>query len=212
MSSVGRYYIGNGHNVPQPHPRGPGSMMDVPHFAAMQPQLHPYDLARHLLTSNGAVNKLIGALRPGIIGGSKPKVATPTVVSKIEQYKRENPTIFAWEIRERLISDNVCTNNTAPSVSSINRILRNRAAERAAAEFARVAGYGVYSPYAPSFPWHHPSNPASLWPHVSSANSQAALLPQGISPESVNNLSMFTSLRDKLTKGRSISIFLFADF
>lgn len=31
----------------------------------------------------------------------------------------------------------VCTNSTAPSVSSINRILRNRAAERAAAEFAR---------------------------------------------------------------------------
>ncbi len=32
-----------------------------------------------------------------------------------------------------------CTNNAAPSVSSINRILRNRAAERAAAEFARTA-------------------------------------------------------------------------
>lgn len=31
----------------------------------------------------------------------------------------------------------MCTNSTAPSVSSINRILRNRAAERAAAEFAR---------------------------------------------------------------------------
>ena len=39
------------------------------------------------------------------VGGSKPKVATPEVVGKIEGYKHENPTIFAWEIRERLISE-----------------------------------------------------------------------------------------------------------
>ena len=42
---------------------------------------------------------------PGMIGGSKPKVATPEVVAKIEGYKRDNPTIFAWEIREKLIAD-----------------------------------------------------------------------------------------------------------
>ncbi|XP_064464245.1 paired box protein Pax-7-like isoform X2 [Ornithodoros turicata] len=127
--------------------------------------LRPYDFARHLLSSQSAVSKILGtspdslgryyetgSLRPGVIGGSKPKVATPVVVAKIEQYKRENPTIFAWEIRERLISEGVCSNSTAPSVSSINRILRNRAAERAAAEFARAAGYaGIYHPYA--FPW-----------------------------------------------------------
>lgn len=66
-----------------------------------------------------------GTLRPsGMIGGSKPKVATPQVVNKIESYKRENPTIFAWEIRDKLVSESVCTANTAPSVSSINRILR----------------------------------------------------------------------------------------
>lgn len=87
---------------------------------------------------------------PGMIGGSKPKVATPEVVSKIEGYKRDNPTIFAWEIREKLIADGVCTNNTAPSVSSINRILRNRAAERAAAEYAQAtqAHYPWFSPFS----------------------------------------------------------------
>ncbi|XP_022906321.1 paired box protein Pax-6-like isoform X2 [Onthophagus taurus] len=128
--------------------------------------LRHYDLAQHMLTQQGAVTKLLGTLRPpGLIGGSKPKVATPAVVSKIEQYKRENPTIFAWEIRERLISEGVCTNATAPSVSSINRILRNRAAERAAAEFARAAGYGLYHPHpyaaaAAAFPWH-----SHLWPN-----------------------------------------------
>lgn len=71
----------------------------------------------------------------------------------------------------------VCTNATAPSVSSINRILRNRAAERAAAEFARAAGYGLYPahpahPYA-SFPWP----PPGLWPvqgpHTPPPHSQA---------------------------------------
>ncbi|XP_022252138.1 paired box protein Pax-6-like isoform X2 [Limulus polyphemus] len=121
--------------------------------------LQPYDFVRHLLMSQNTVSKILGrcyetgALRQGIVGGSKPKVATPEVVAKIEQYKRENPTIFAWEIRERLISEGVCVNNTAPSVSSINRILRNRAVERATTEFARAAGYGLYHPYATMYPW-----------------------------------------------------------
>lgn len=71
-----------------------------------------------------------GSIRPGVIGGSKPKVATPHVVDKICEYKRSNPTMFAWEIRDRLLSETVCTQENVPSVSSINRIVRNKAAEK----------------------------------------------------------------------------------
>lgn len=56
-----------------------------------------------------------------MIGGSKPKVATPKVVEKIADYKRQNPTMFAWEIRDRLLAEGICDNDTVPSVSSINR-------------------------------------------------------------------------------------------
>ncbi|CAH1246803.1 PAX2 [Branchiostoma lanceolatum] len=62
-----------------------------------------------------------GSIKPGVIGGSKPKVATPKVVEKIAEYKRQNPTMFAWEIRDRLLAEGICDNDTVPSVSSINR-------------------------------------------------------------------------------------------
>ncbi|XP_065361973.1 paired box protein Pax-6-like [Calliphora vicina] len=158
--------------------------------------LRGYDLAQHLLSQQNAVSKLLGTLRPpGLIGGSKPKVATPAVVSNIEQYKRENPTIFAWEIRERLISEGVCTNATAPSVSSINRILRNRAAERAAAEFARAASYGYMNPQLPyaSFPtWPTPLPTAhQLW-HPST--NQNAILEKPIDKTGIDQSHLNISL------------------
>lgn len=62
-----------------------------------------------------------GSIKPGVIGGSKPKVATPKVVGAICKYKRENPTMFAWEIRDRLLQEGVCDQENVPSVSSINR-------------------------------------------------------------------------------------------
>ncbi|XP_053953971.1 paired box protein Pax-3-like isoform X2 [Anastrepha ludens] len=164
--------------------------------------LRGYDLAQHMLTQQGAVSKLLGTLRPpGLIGGSKPKVATPAVVSKIEQYKRDNPTIFAWEIRERLISEGVCTNATAPSVSSINRILRNRAAERAAAEFARATSYVYMHPTHPSFPtW--PSAippPHHLWapgapPNGGGGSGSGSGLPHIFPPGSLTSTNSSISL------------------
>lgn len=58
-----------------------------------------------------------GSIKPRAIGGSKPRVATTPVVNKIADYKRECPSIFAWEIRDRLLQEGVCNNDNIPSVS-----------------------------------------------------------------------------------------------
>ncbi|KAJ6643215.1 Paired box pox-neuro protein [Pseudolycoriella hygida] len=112
--------------------------------------VRPCDISRQLLVSHGCVSKILtrfyetGSIRPGSIGGSKTKlnqllrllrnskaharaeqVATPTVVKKILRFKQENPGMFAWEIRDQLLSQRICDPNTIPSVSSVNRILRN---------------------------------------------------------------------------------------
>lgn len=60
-----------------------------------------------------------GSIKPRAIGGSKPRVATQNVVDKIADYKRECPSIFAWEIRDRLLSEAVCNSDNIPSVSNI---------------------------------------------------------------------------------------------
>ena len=101
-----------------------------------QQGVRPCDISRQLRVSHGCVSKILsryyetGTFRAGVIGGSKPKVATPHVVDAIAKYKRENPTMFAWEIRERLVTDGVCPQDGVPSVSSINRIVRNKVVER----------------------------------------------------------------------------------
>ncbi|CAF0817053.1 unnamed protein product [Didymodactylos carnosus] len=98
--------------------------------------VRPCDISRQLRVSHGCVSKILGrfhetgSIKPGIIGGSKPKVATPKVVDAITNYKHQSPTMFAWEIRERLIADGICDPDKVPSVSSINRIVRNRTIEK----------------------------------------------------------------------------------
>ncbi|XP_076234174.1 protein gooseberry [Calliopsis andreniformis] len=93
--------------------------------------VRPCVISRQLRVSHGCVSKILnryqetGSIRPGVIGGSKPRVATPDIEAKIEDMKRQNPGIFSWEIREKLIKqDGVCDKASAPSVSSISRLLR----------------------------------------------------------------------------------------
>ncbi|CAG9792384.1 unnamed protein product [Diatraea saccharalis] len=98
-------------------------------------------LERHLASSRaracknlywmcqGMIDAYADKKRRGENGVTEPsvtqQVATPTVVKKILRLKQENPGMFAWEIRERLLSARVCEPHSIPSVSSVNRILRN---------------------------------------------------------------------------------------
>nr|CAI5837391.1 unnamed protein product [Callosobruchus analis] len=92
--------------------------------------IRPCVISRQLRVSHGCVSKILnryqetGSIRPGVIGGSKPRVATVEIEDRIEQMRKEQPGIFSWEIRERLVKEGV---SDPPSVSSISRLLRGGA-------------------------------------------------------------------------------------
>ncbi|XP_016662544.1 protein gooseberry isoform X2 [Acyrthosiphon pisum] len=115
--------------------------------------VRPCVISRQLRVSHGCVSKILnryqetGSIRPGVIGGSKPRVATPDVERRIEEYKTENPGIFSWEIRDRndnepaqyhdnkrLIREGLCDRGSAPSISAISRLLRGHDGDDSASE------------------------------------------------------------------------------
>jgi len=71
--------------------------------------VRPCVISRQLRVSHGCVSKILnryqetGSIRPGVIGGSKPRVTTDNIETKISQLKDQNPAIFSWEIRDLLI-------------------------------------------------------------------------------------------------------------
>ncbi|XP_030604429.1 paired box protein Pax-2a isoform X4 [Archocentrus centrarchus] len=138
--------------------------------------VRPCDISRQLRVSHGCVSKILGSyqkafqryyetgsIKPGVIGGSKPKVATPKVVDKIAEYKRQNPTMFAWEIRDRLLAEGVCDNDTVPSVSSINRIIRTKVQQQ-----FHPSPDGSVTPLSPP---GHTIVPSTASPPVTSASN-----------------------------------------
>ncbi|KAL5289544.1 gsb-n family protein [Megaselia abdita] len=89
--------------------------------------VRPCMISRQLRVSHGCVSKILnryqetGSIRPGVIGGSKPKVTSREIEDRIEDLRKANPGIFSWEIREKLIKEGV---TDPPSTSSISRLLR----------------------------------------------------------------------------------------
>ncbi|XP_071216007.1 paired box protein Pax-3-like isoform X5 [Salvelinus alpinus] len=66
--------------------------------------IRPCVISRQLRVSHGCVSKILcryqetGSIRPGAIGGSKPKQGTtPDVEKRIEEYKRDNPASHSDE-------------------------------------------------------------------------------------------------------------------
>lgn len=89
-------------------------------------------------------------------------------------------------------------------MSSINRILRNRAAERVASEFARTAAYGLYPPHPyAGFTWHpaaaaaaaasSSSAPPHFWSPPMGGTTLTTMPPTSHSSPALNTSNSITS-------------------
>jgi paired box protein 6 len=87
--------------------------------------MHLCDISHCLQISNRCVSEILqhyyetSSIKPCAIEGSKSCVAEADVVEKIAQYKCETPSIFAWEIRDRLLEENICNQEKIPSVCNL---------------------------------------------------------------------------------------------
>ncbi|KAJ8873236.1 hypothetical protein PR048_026870 [Dryococelus australis] len=77
--------------------------------------------------SRGVLCGLLSESEVGLVSGCV-QWANIEVVKKILRFKQENPGMFAWEIRDQLLAQRICDPHCIPSVSSVNRILRNSGA------------------------------------------------------------------------------------
>ena len=94
--------------------------------------VRPCDISRRLKVTHGCISKLLskyqktGCINPGGANVGRPRVITPRIEEKIEQYRREQPGIFSWELRDRLRRENVCSLENLPSLSSISRLIKQK--------------------------------------------------------------------------------------
>ena len=122
-NQLGGFYV-NGKPLPRE------IRLRVLQFAQMG--VRPCEISRQLRITHGCISKLLskfhetGSIDPGNKNVGRPKVITPDIETKIDQYRNEQPGIFSWELKDRLIKEQVCTPDNAPSLSSISRLIKSK--------------------------------------------------------------------------------------
>lgn len=102
--------------------------------------IRPCVISRSLKVSHGCVSKILnryqetGSFRPGVIGGSKPRIATPEIETKILDLLKRDPSLMSCQIKDKLIEMGHCDKNSAPSISSISRLTRGGRSEHDSAD------------------------------------------------------------------------------
>lgn len=75
----------------------------------------------------------------------RPRVITARVAQRIRQYTQDQPGLYSWEIRDRLLHDNICSSENIPSLSSINRLLRKKDIGETSTESRSRSSYTIAS-------------------------------------------------------------------
>jgi len=92
----------------------------------------PCDISRRLRITHGCISKLLskyrttGSIQAGGESVGRPRVITPRIAQRIMEYRKEQPGLFSWEIRDRLVQESPCSKESPPSLSSISRLLKNK--------------------------------------------------------------------------------------
>ena len=113
--------------------------------------LRPCDISRRLRITHGCISKLLskyrktGSIQSGGEGVGRPRVITPLIAQKIEQYAKQQPGLYSWEIRDRLVRENIFNRENIPSLSSISRLLKKKGTQEAASEKKQQTSSNSYS-------------------------------------------------------------------
>ncbi|KAJ7365676.1 Paired box protein Pax-3 [Desmophyllum pertusum] len=92
----------------------------------------PCDISRRLQITHRCISKLLskyrktGSIQAGGESVGRPRVITPHIAQRIMEYRMQQPGLFSWEIRDRLVQESLCSSETLPSLSSISRLLKNK--------------------------------------------------------------------------------------